>query len=273
MPRPASKPSSAPASSADSRDQHPQTVSMKLNPNLDVDALAAELARYRRLQVRDVLEPQAADEIHDILANKTPWWLVFNEGDQVRQLPPEVLSRLLPQQVDQMLGAVVERARTQYQFVYAFYPVLGNYLADGEPKAPLARVLEFLNAPDTIAWLRRLTGRDDVRWVDAQATLYQSGHFLKSHSDHDDANARVAAYVLNFTRLWERDWGGYLQFFDANHDIEQALRPIFNAMNIFLVPADHSVGIVSPFAYGDRLSITGWLRRDAPPAPFGSVGQ
>ena len=103
---------------------------------------------------------------------------------------------------------------------------------------------------------------------DAQATLYQSGHFLKSHSDKDSTGARAAAYVLNFTRLWERDWGGYLQFFNDEHDIELALRPIFNAMNIFLVPTDHSVGIVSPFAYGDRLSVTGWLRTDSPPGPI-----
>ncbi|HUE79812.1 MAG TPA: 2OG-Fe(II) oxygenase family protein [Sphingomicrobium sp.] len=245
---------------------------MRINPNLPTNSLAAELALNRRLQVRDVLASEAADEIHDILATKTPWWLVFNEGDEVRQLSPDVLARLSPQQVEEMLGAVVDRARTQYQFVYAFYPILGNYLADGEPSGPLAKVLEFLNSPAVIDWFRRLTGQSDVRWIDAQATLYQSGHFLKSHSDHDDTNARVAAYVLNFTRLWERDWGGYLQFFDENHDIERAFRPIFNAMNIFLVPTDHSVGIVSPFAYGDRLSITGWLRRDEPPNHFGRTG-
>lgn len=244
---------------------------MRMNPNLDTDSLAAEMARNRRLQVRDVLAPRAADEIHDLLATKTPWWLVFNEGDEVRQVPPNVLAQLTPQQVEQMLGGVVDRARTQYQFVYASYPILGNYLSDGEPKGPLAKVLEFLNTPEVIDWFRRLTGQDDVRWIDAQATLYQSGHFLKSHSDHDEAKARVAAYVLNFTKLWERDWGGYLQFFNDDHDIELAFRPIFNAMNIFLVPTDHSVGIVSPFAYGDRLSITGWLRRDAPPGQFGRI--
>jgi len=122
-----------------------------------------------------------------------------------------------------------------------------------------------------LQWFRQLTGRDDVQWIDAQATLYQSGHFLKSHSDLDDSKTRAAAYVLNFTKLWERDWGGYLQFFNEDHDIELALRPIFNAMNIFLVPTDHSVGIVSPFAYGDRFSVTGWLRTDSPPGPIGSA--
>jgi SM-20-related protein len=241
---------------------------MELNPELDLDVLAEELSRSRRVQVRDVLTAETAKEIHDILANKTPWWLVFNEGDLVQQVPPEVLARLSEIQIDQLLGGVVERARTRYQFVYAFYPIIGNYFSEGELNAPIARVLEFLNRPLVLDWFRRLTGSDQLQWIDAQATLYQSGHFLKSHSDHDDSDARIAAYVLNFTKSWERDWGGYLQFFNDEHNIELALRPIFNAMNIFLIPTDHSVGIVSPFACSSRYSITGWLRRDRPPGPI-----
>jgi Rps23 Pro-64 3,4-dihydroxylase Tpa1-like proline 4-hydroxylase len=241
---------------------------MEINPKLDVAALAAELARNRRLQVRDILTPESADQVYDILANRTPWSLVFNVGNRVEQLSPQMLSRMAPEQIEQALGAAVERAQTQYQFVYASCPIVANYFSP-EPKPPVAAVFEFLNSPPALDWFRRLTGRDDVQWIDAQATLYQSGHFLKSHSDRDDSNSRAAAYVLNFTKLWERDWGGYLQFFTDEHDIELALRPIFNAMNIFLVPTDHSVGIVSPFAYGDRLSVTGWLRTDAPPGPIG----
>lgn len=241
---------------------------MKINPGHDVAALAETLANERRLQVRDFFAPETAEQIHEILASQTPWWLAFNDGNRVEQLSPETLSRLAPSRVEQMLDAVVERARTQFQYLYAFYPVIGNYFSD-DPKPPVARVFEFLNSPPILDWFRKLTGRDDVRWIDAQATLYQSGHFLKSHSDRDDAKVRAAAYVLNFTRKWERDWGGYLQFYNDSHDVELALRPIFNALNIFLVPTDHSVSVVSPFAYGDRLSITGWLRTDEPPRPIG----
>lgn len=240
---------------------------MRLNPKLDVDALAAELAQNRRLQIPNVFDAQTADRIYDTLATKTPWWLAYNVGADVQQLSPQTLSQLGPAQIERILGEVVERAQTQYQFVYAFYPILGNYFSP-DPKPPISEVFRFLNSPQVLQWMRRLVGRDDVKWIDAQATLYQSGHFLKSHSDKDDSGARVAAYVLNFTKLWERDWGGYLQFFNESHDIELALRPIFNAMNIFLVPTDHSVGIVSPFAHGDRLSVTGWLRIDSPPGPI-----
>lgn len=50
-----------------------------------------------------------------------------------------------------------------------------------------------------------------------------------SHSDLLDLknNRRAAAFVFNFTKLWERDWGGYLQFFKDRGDVELAWRPVF----------------------------------------------
>src|SRR5689334_22807714 len=175
--------------------------SFRINPNLDVDALAAELAGRRRLQVREFFPPTDAEEIHGILATRTPWWLVYNVGDRVEQVAPHVLSAMQPQQVERILGEVVERAQTEYQFVYASFPIVGNYFTPSETAMEIGRIFEFLNDPPVLAWFRRLTGRDDVQWIDAQATLYQSGHFLKSHSDLEPGGARVAAYVLNFTKL------------------------------------------------------------------------
>ena len=91
-------------------------------------------------------------------------------------------------------------------------------------------------------------------------------------TDEQKNEQRLAAYVFNLTRIG-RDWGGYLQFYDAESDIEHAFRPIFNALNIFLVPAVHSVGMVAPYAPGMRYSITGWLRGDDPPGEFTRSGR
>jgi len=242
---------------------------LRLNPDLDPNVLAGELAGRRRLQIRDIFETESAERIYTMLAEQTPWWVVFNEGEKVHQLPPEYLARLSETQVNEIIEAINYRAQTEYQFLYEFYPIIPTYFAPAAPKLPILEVFEFLNRPEVLDFFRTLTGRPDIQWADAQATLYQSGHFLKSHSDLDDANTRVAAYVLNFTKLWERDWGGYLQFYNDRHDIEEALRPIFNALNIFLVPADHSVGTVSNFSYGNRYSVTGWFRSDPPPRPIG----
>ena len=37
------------------------------------------------------------------------------------------------------------------------------------------------------------------------------------------------------------------------------LLPTFNTLNIFRVPADHSVSMVTPFAGAVRYAITGWF--------------
>lgn len=246
---------------------------IRINPALDAGKLARQFKReHGRSQIRDFLAAEDAEWIYDQLANHTPWGLVYNVGGAVEELSNEQLSRLSVPQLNQMAGGVIERAKTQYQFLYHNFPITTEYFNTGST-LPILRFFEWLNSPATLDFLRTLTGRPDVRWADAQATLYARGHFLKSHSDLEPHNnRRAAAYVFNFTRLWERDWGGYLQFFNDRHDIEQAIRPIFNALNVFTVPQDHSVGMVTSFSGGRRLAITGWLRTDEPPGSFARLG-
>lgn len=245
---------------------------VRINPALDAGRLGRQFKRAGgRLQVRDFLAAEDAEWTYDQLANHTPWGLVFNVGGKVEQLSKAQLMQLSPQQGSQLAAGVIERAKTQYQFLYHYYPLTAEYFETGGT-LPILRFYEFLNRPDTLDYFRALTGRTDIKWANAQATLYARGHFLKSHSDLEPHNNRRAvAYVMNFTRVWERDWGGYLQFFNEQHDIDLALRPIFNALNVFSVPHDHSVGMVAPFAGGMRLAITGWLMTDDPPGPFGRL--
>lgn len=244
----------------------------RINPALDAGALAAEFAASGRSQIRDFLAAEDAEWTYDQLASKTPWGLVYNDGGKVEELSNAQLGGLSAERINQLYGGVIERAKTQYQFLYHLYPLTTEYFNTGST-LPILGFYEWLNSPATLDYLRVLTGRPDVRWAHAQATLYARGHFLKSHSDLEPHNNRRAvAFVLNFTKLWERDWGGYLQFFNGQHDIEQAWRPIFNALNIFTVPQDHSVSMVTGFAGGRRLAITGWLRTDDPPGPFGRLG-
>ena len=219
----------------------------RINPALDASALARQFRRARgRAQIRDFLDPEAAEWTYDQLANHTPWGLVYNIGNRVEELTYQQMIGLPPQQLGQLAAGVIERARTQYQFLYHIFPLTTEYFNTAST-LPILRFYEFLNSPATIDYFRVLTGRPDIKWAHAQATLYGPGHFLKSHSDLEpNNNRRAVAFVLNFTKLWERDWGGYLQFFNAEHDVELAWRPIFNALNIFTVPQDHSVSMVRP---------------------------
>ena len=124
----------------------------------------------------------------------------------------------------------------------------------------LRDAVAFLNGERFLTFARNLTGFQDIAFADAQATLYGPGHFLTLHDDAVEGKNRRAAYVLNLTENWREDWGGYLNFFDKVGNIEAAYKPAFNALNIFAVPAAHSVGLVAPFAGALRCSITGWLR-------------
>jgi Rps23 Pro-64 3,4-dihydroxylase Tpa1-like proline 4-hydroxylase len=71
----------------------------------------------------------------------------------------------------------------------------------------------------------------------------------------------VAAYVFSMTKVWDKNWGGHLAFFDDAGNITDAFVPSFNTLNIFLVPQLHSVQLVSPFAGANRSSYLGWLHR------------
>jgi Rps23 Pro-64 3,4-dihydroxylase Tpa1-like proline 4-hydroxylase len=236
-----------------------------INPALDVEQLARDYGLRRRLQVRDFLVESAADRIYSVLETETPWGVAYNEGARVVQLSAAQARQLTPEQRQRITATINERARHGYQFFYYFFPMLEASMAADYPDMPLFEVLRFLNGTEFLSFVRRLTGFDDIRWADAHATLYRAGHFLKYHTDEKPSDQRRCAYVLNFTKGWGRDWGGYLQFFNDRYDVDEGLRPVFNALNIFTVPADHSVSQVAAYAPGSRYSITGWLRADAPP--------
>lgn len=243
-------------------------MEIALNPGHDVAALAAAYRIKRRLQVRDVLVEPAAEQVLAALT-ATPWGLAYNQGDQVAELDAQAIARLTPADRSQIGAAVFQGARRGYQFLYAYYPLFRAYFTPGHPHIALFDVYEFINSQPMLDFVRALTGHSGIRWADAQATNFRAGHFLKYHTDEAPQHRRAAAYVMNFTKGWGRDWGGYLQFFNDRYDIEDGYRPVFNALNIFSVPMDHSVSMVASYAPGERLSVTGWFREDEPPAPIG----
>jgi Rps23 Pro-64 3,4-dihydroxylase Tpa1-like proline 4-hydroxylase len=109
--------------------------------------------------------------------------------------------------------------------------------------------------------VRAISGMSDLVKADAQATLYGPNHFLAVHNDEDTSAGRRVAYVLTLcAEDWRPDWGGYLNFYDADGDVVAGYRPRFNALNLFAVPQKHNVSFVPPFAPVARYAITGWFR-------------
>jgi SM-20-related protein len=230
-----------------------------LSPALDPAALAPSLAARGRLQIPGFLDEDAAGQLHDCLAHAVPWQLAYNEGGAPRTLSADALRALGPAERAALARRIHAEAAGGYQFMYHSYMMVSAYLAGRDRDLPLHRVLEYLNAEPFLGFARRLTGVAELRRVDAQATCYLPGDFLKRHTDHDSQQGRRFAYVMGLTREWEADWGGQLQFLDADGAVVESYLPRWNTLSIFRVPTPHCVSFVAPYARAPRLSITGWL--------------
>ncbi|HET9145100.1 MAG TPA: 2OG-Fe(II) oxygenase family protein [Sphingomicrobium sp.] len=245
-------------------------MAIELNPSLDLTKLASDYGQTRRMQIRNFLTDRSAHAVLEDL-HELPWGLAYNDGPTVHQVSPDRVAAMTDREGSQIMAGIQARARTQYQFLYAFFPTLAAYISPTSPRFRIFEFFEFINSEPVLQFIRRLTGLDEIRWADAQATWYRPGHFLKGHTDEDPSTGRVAAYIMNFSKDWERDWGGFLQFFDSNDNIEQAFKPSFNTLNIFTIPQLHSVSMVSTYVQAERLAVTGWFRNDDPPAPIGKA--
>lgn len=240
-------------------------MTLKLSTELKVDALAREFAALGRIHIPHVLAPDSAARVYTAICAIPRWNLAFEAGGKHYDLDAAG-ARLLPvEQQERLLSIVHEQAKTAFAYLFENCPIYDIYHRGSALDHPMIEAFEFLNGGSFLDLMRRITGAPDISFADAQVTRYSAGHFLTTHNDDVDGKNRRAAFVLNMTPEWRADWGGYLNFFDAEGHIEAAFKPAFNAINIFSVPAAHSVSYVAPFAGAQRISITGWLRAGADP--------
>jgi Rps23 Pro-64 3,4-dihydroxylase Tpa1-like proline 4-hydroxylase len=125
-------------------------------------------------------------------------------------------------------------------------------------RSPQERLLEQLNSPGVLDFMRAVTGIAEIVNMGGQATLYGPDHFLRPHSDAESERGRRVSYLT--LGDWRSPWDGHLNFFDEDWDVAQAFRPRFNCLNLFRVPQWHSVGEVSASAALARYAVTGWAR-------------
>jgi SM-20-related protein len=237
---------------------------LRLNPSLDVAALAAAYARDGVVQVPMLLTPEAAEAVAAVLEKTVPWRLAVSRDDGREEVLDQTAKAAAGQAgVGRRIQAAAQRASEGFAYVYMCYPMIGALLAGDDPGHPLHDVTEWLNSRQFLDFGQAVIGRDDVTKADAQASFYRRGDFLTLHDDHG-AGERRAAYTLGFTRRWRPDWGGQLLFHDAEGQIERGLTPGFNLLTLFTVPRAHSVAPVAAYAAAPRLSIVGWLRNDPP---------
>lgn len=240
-----------------------QKALFEINQALDAKALAKDFAECGRLQIRNFLTEETADTIHNILSKETPWGISWEgEGHEPAQIRERDMQALGQDQLREMSASIEQAMRGDgYAFSYRSYPLVQAYLEKWDPGSPHDLLLEYLNAPEFLDFMRVVTGIPEIVKADGQATFFGPGQFLAIHTDQIAAQHRRVAYVLNFCkRDWRPDWGGYLNFYNDDGDVIDGFKPRFNAINFFRVPQMHNVTMVAPFAPPERFAITGWLR-------------
>lgn len=238
-----------------------EATPFRLNPALDVPALAAAFARDGRVHIPEFLTSDSAELLHRELRSSRAWALVINQGEKLFELGEEAQRALTPERSAALDKAVYAAAQRGFQYRYKTIRCPDETEARRADRSCLSRFAQFLSSPAVVALFRQMTGAHDIAFADAQATAYGPGHFLTAHSDDVGGKGRLAAYVFNLTPEWRIDWGGLLLFHGSDGHVSGGLVPSFNALNLFSVPQPHSVSLVSPAAASRRISVTGWLRR------------
>lgn len=230
-----------------------------LNPDLDATALATQYEQDQRLRIGNLLLPSAARNLLDSVS-AVPFEYTFHvNGQNHRASKPEMLA-LSAEQRQKLQSDMHAAAAEGIGFFYASYRLTASRRAAAEDA--LLRVhelLDFLNSDEMLAFVSRVSGRDDLRSADGQVTAYTPGHYLTRHRDRIDGEERRLAYVLGLTEEWHPDWGGLLQFYDDDGTPRDAWAPRYNSLALFDVRHVHAVTYVTPYARKPRLSLTGWF--------------
>jgi len=220
-----------------------------ISNELNVERYRLMLARQGRVQIPGFLQTEAAQRLHDCLLHEVPW-------TTAERGLPDIVAPAMPEAAQ--IKAAYERASQGFHFSYDRY-LMVNALRDGrDPHLILHAVIEFFNSEPFFEFIRYFTGDSQICMVGGQATRYLPGQFLRQHDDQHAEECRRYAYVLNLTRNWQADWGGLLHFVDDAGQVEHSYMPLWNSLSLFKIPANHYVGMVSPWAKAPRLAITGW---------------
>ena len=237
---------------------------IRLNPALDLDQIRATYAAQRFVQIPNVFADETAQQIEQILRQETPWHFIYAEpGGGIVQLRQQELQAMDPAEFQNRMNGVMQAATRNIGFCYNGYQ-MNHALQDGrDPDLRLHAITRFLNSRAFLALGEAIISESGLNKVDAQATFFNRGHFLTRHIDEGGAQQLRAAYTLGFSRGWQTDWGGQLQFINRETtDVTSAWIPRWNTLTVFDGRMVHSVSPISNFAGDGRYSIVGWFRND-----------
>lgn len=231
-------------------------MTIQFNQLFDYQRAEQEFAKEQRARLLNILDDSSAQGIYKALSSEVVFDVALTQGNQTLNLSPLEWSNLSPERRKTMLQESQNAARQGIGFIYG----RKNLSGIDKSNSTLENLNQWLNSEDVLAWVRQISGHDDIIAASAQATKYVPGHYLTRHSDVHPVEQRRVAYVISFTPEWHPDWGGLLQFYDNDGTPNISWAPGYNSISLFDVKHIHSVSYVTPFAGANRLSVTGWFR-------------
>jgi Rps23 Pro-64 3,4-dihydroxylase Tpa1-like proline 4-hydroxylase len=239
--------------------------STMLNPQLDVDTLAALFRAEDRVRVENVLDPEVAKRVQEYCLTEVPFELAHFRNGKNHSWGADDVAGKTQEELLEIQNEIWADARNGVGFQYGSYRMRRAVKNSANEKLRyLHSVFDYLNSDEMLQFVRAVTGRNKIKSADAHYTRYISGQFLTRHRDVVEGKGRLIGYVLGFNDDWHPDWGGLLQFYEEDGTPKDAWTPQFNCMNLFDIHHIHAVTYVTPFAGAPRLSLTGWFRSTPP---------
>jgi hypothetical protein len=238
-------------------------TTFRINPDLDLPALAREYSDRRRVRVHGLLELEALVELYHYLNDHDGWWHMMNMPDGVLEMDRATRAAMKPEELAEIDDGVHERARLGFQYRYEGLRVPEDEKDPAAGNDPLTAFGELMSSEPMLHVLRQITGYSGLAFTDGHATAYGPGDFLTGHDDDVAGKNRLAAYVFGMTPQWRLEWGGLLLFHGDDNASAAGNMPRFNTLDLFAVPQQHSVSMVTPAAPVRRYAVTGWLRSQA----------
>lgn len=238
---------------------------LRLDGGLRPQAYRPVFRQFRRLHIPGFLDPDSAAGLYRSVALSRGWLRTIHvDKGQDAEIVLDAEDAPSPQARAVLERQLMGMARDSFRYIFDLIRVSADVRAGRQVDPALAAAFAFVNSAPFLDFVRTLTGEPDLAYCDMTATRYRGGDFLTVHDDEAPEQHRRFAYVLNLTPKWRADWGGILMFLDDEDHVAEGYVPAFNALNIFEVPQRHSVSMVAPFAEGERISLTGWIRSRAP---------
>ena len=197
------------------------------------------------------LDPNLANAVADRIESIQDWSIrICDKNGGPRIVPPAAAKELglSPEQYAKQLPLSLEELAKGGTMAYLFFVKALSQFDSALFEEWNSKLVYLVNG---------VMQQDNNYVEEPQVTMYTSGCFLGQHSD--GVGSRQVAFVANFTRNWQPDFGGCLTVLENGK--WTIVEPKFNSLVLMNVRGGscHYVSQVASWVDKKRIAITGWV--------------